>query len=161
MAMELVTALAAMKTGIELAHTALDARDDRRAREAVGEISRKMADVNISALGMSERLLAMQAKLEEATEKLAAAEKRLAERDKYVLRAVGRGLFAYAFEPAEGDSTPPHYKCQICHDRGESSILAPNENGNYLQCRIDSKHGLLIGPPAPFVMPKPVRGLAR
>lgn len=142
--MEIVTALASMKAGIELATVALEARDDRKVREAVSEISRKLADVNIWAVGISDRLLKQQAELSEAVAKLAAAEKRLGEREKYHLRAVANGVFAYAYEPLGDDPTPAHYKCQICFDRGESSILVGGDDPVYLVCKIDPAHRLKV-----------------
>ena len=143
--MDLVPALASIKACIELAVVAVEARDDARAKEAIGEMSRRLFDANLAALGMSERLLALRDQLDELVSQKRALEERLAHREKYVLRAIADGVFVRAYEPVDGDPTPAHYQCQICFDRGESSVLQLAAVRQQLTCRIDSKHSISIG----------------
>ncbi len=146
---EIASALTAMRTGIALAVGAIEARDDQKAKAAIAEVSSRLVDAQMDALRMSETLRKLDAELRDATAKLRAAEERLAEREKYVLRAVAKGVFVRSYEPVGDDPTPAHYQCQICFDRGESSILSLSDNGNLLQCRIEPKHTIRIASNVP------------
>lgn len=145
MQFEIASALHAMQTGMSLAVGAIEARDNAKAKAAIAEVSAKMTGLNMEALRMSEHLRKLESELLDTTRDLRAAQKRLGEREKYVLRAVADGVFAYAYEPLGDDPTPAHYRCQVCHDRGEASILTRTPNGTYLQCRVDPKHILQVG----------------
>ena len=142
--MEIVPALTGMRTAIALAVDAIAARDHVKAQEAIGELSRRLADANMGALDMSEHLRKIEAQLRETESKLRAAEERLGQREKYVLRAVAPGVFVRAYEPVSDDPTPPHYQCQICFDAQQQSVLSLTTNGNILQCRVDPKHSVRI-----------------
>ncbi|MGN6518537.1 MAG: hypothetical protein ACTHK2_03830 [Dokdonella sp.] len=152
-----MTALASMKAGIELATIAMEARDDRKMREAIGEVSRKLADANMGALGMSELLRKLEAELRDTTAKLAAAEKRLGQREEYALCEIRPGAFVYASKSV-GDGAPPaHYQCQVCFDAGESSVLQGTLSGGILECRRYRAHRIVLRPANPVAR---ARGLA-
>jgi len=149
--MDIGSALSSINAGIGLARTALDARDDRKAKEAVSEIAHQMADVNLWALGMSEHLRKLEAELRDTAAKLAAAEERERQRGKYVLRPLVPGKFVLAFEPVDGDQAPAHYLCQVCFDAGHTSVLQRSNDGVTFNCLRDRGHRLIV--------PKALHGL--
>lgn len=149
--MDIVPALTGMRIGIQLAVDALAARDDAKVKSALGELSQRLADANMGALAMSETLRRLEAEIHEATSKLRAAEERLQKRDRYVLREIGSGSFAYAYDAVPGDNTPSHYQCQICFDAGIYSVLSKGgAEGKYLGCRVDPQHTIQSAPLTPF-----------
>ncbi len=86
--MDIVPALTAMRLGIQLATDVLAACDDAKLKQAIGALSQQLADANMGALDMSQTLRKIEAELRASTDQLRAAEKRLAERDNYVLEEV-------------------------------------------------------------------------
>lgn len=151
--MEIVTALASMKAGIELATLAWRAHDEARMQQALGDLSAQFAEAQMAALTMSERLRTKETELLQSTAKLRAAEERLAKREKYRLAPVAQGVFAYAYEPLGDDSTPAHHQCQVCFDAGESSVLVLSTNGRLLICKRDKAHTLQIKDPSVGFVP--------
>ncbi len=148
--MELVTALASMKAGIELATIALEARDDRKMREAIREISARLADANMDALAMSTTLRKLEAELRDMAAKLAAAEKRITQRELYVLREIRPGAYVQSYAPLEGSTVPAHDVCQACFDKGALVVLQLSADGVFLVCPENAAHSLVVGRPNAF-----------
>jgi hypothetical protein len=123
--MNFADALASANALVTLAKTALDARDDAKAKQAVGELSEKLFNLSMASLDMAERLAQSQSTNHDLAAQLRAAEGKLAERMRYQLTPLGRGGRAYVLAEDDPMHTPgePTYFCQHCRDKGIQSIL--------------------------------------
>jgi hypothetical protein len=115
--MEIAAALSGLKGAIDLAKTAIDARDDAKAKEAISNMMGLLFEANSSALAMSTEARRISTELDAATRELRDLKHRQTERDQYVLDQIARGRYVYKYV---GDSspTPAHYLCQNCFDGG-------------------------------------------
>jgi hypothetical protein len=46
-----------------------------------------------------------------------------AEKEKYELKSVGRGVVAYMLKPEERGAEPPHWLCPTCYAKGEKAFF--------------------------------------
>lgn len=57
-----------------------------------------------------------------------------ADKQRYELKQIGDGYFAYATKPGMEQGEPAHYLCQRCYQHGKKAILA--FTGEYLDGRV-------------------------
>ena len=144
MNLDITGALASMHAAFELAKVAVEARDDAKVKAALSEMAERFTDANMGALAMSQTLRQLEAELRNATARLADLEKRNKKREAHVMFEVRKGAFVYLFEPLPEDKSPRHYKCQVCFDAGEDSVLVTSTNGRILLCNITKEHSITL-----------------
>ncbi|WP_155301738.1 coiled-coil domain-containing protein [Burkholderia gladioli] len=146
--MTVTTTIAALKNTIDLAKTAIAARDEIKLAEMQQSINDRVIDVQNAALGLQEKQSAARDEIDELKDELRVAQAKieeltrtLGERAAYKLHAVSASGFAYQFV---GEDQPDHLICQPCYDGPEHRKLVlkfnragPYNSANYMcpSCR--------------------------
>lgn len=143
MSITLITAITAVKEGLEILKGAVSARDDSLIRNAEIALQEKLSNVLLTSLSQVEathslELEAQQLRMQvqSLTEQVNALKAKQEERGRYQLAQVGQIGRVYAYElrstPEAPESEPHHYLCQPCFDQGKKGVLA--DQGPYLSC---------------------------
>ncbi len=142
---EITGTIAGAKTALELIKTAIEARDDSKAKAAVAEMSMKLLDISQSALAVHTELAAARQALIAAVDELRVVQHRAAERERYTLTEVRAGAYAYARKPArDGQEAGPPYFCQPCYDAAVQAVLVKSHAGTYLECPVAESHAIQL-----------------
>jgi hypothetical protein len=150
--LEISAALASVKATLDLTRVALDARDDAKAKAAIGDMSNRLSEAFVSGLAIAEKNLALMAQVADMDQQLRELQGRMAERDKYVLHEVAPGRFVYRFEPpvkaSDSRAVPTHHLCQPCFDQGKKIVLQLATAGEWeppaLLCPAVVSHGIQL-----------------
>lgn len=127
--MEIAAALASLKAVVDIAQGAVNARDDTKAKEAVGNMSQKLLDLYVASFEREDLVKTLKSTIESLRAQVKDLEAQLVERALYQLTRLGQNGYAYllvedgAVQSADG----PVYFCQPCRDKGIKSILRPHE----------------------------------
>jgi Zn finger protein HypA/HybF involved in hydrogenase expression len=85
---------------------------------------------NAAVIELQEQILAAQAAQSELVEHVHALETEVtglknwdADKQRYELKEVYRGAFAYVLKPAESSVEPTHWLCPTCYNRHQKTIL--------------------------------------
>ncbi len=137
----LVSAVGGAKTAVELVKTAIAARDQAKAEEAITDVKRNLSTAYDSLLAVSQQSLELVQKLATAQEKIQSLEKEknslqseIEERDRYVLADIGRGVIAYVLKEGDQRGDTPHRLCQPCMTKGHKSVLQPYGRHSKVKC---------------------------
>jgi hypothetical protein len=114
---EAFAGLSAIKTAFDIAKGLKDIDDAARRNAAVIELQKKI----LAAREAQSTLLDRVGELEK---EVARFETWDAEKERYELKAFGRGV-AYALKPEAQGTDPPHHICATCYDRRKKSFLQP------------------------------------
>jgi len=125
--MELTVALSSAMKGYELVKLAIDAKNEAQVRAAVSDMAKSLMEANLAALDLTTKLANSEAKLREF-------EKSAAEREQYQLHEIAKGRFVYIHTGSPDNpkaiSSPTHYLCQNCFDKGVKSVLRFEDGGS-------------------------------
>lgn len=122
--LEITAALGAVRTAVDIARMAVDARDDARAKQAIAEIQMKLLDVMSAALAVSEKAAALQAALVESQDAHRQLKAAVAEKEACTLAEIRPGGYAYSSKLLqEGNYQHTPYFCQPCYDKGVKALL--------------------------------------
>lgn len=122
--MDIASAVSAASAMLGIAKTAIAARDEFKAQEAITNAQLKLLEVTTAALALSQTNISLTDEIR--TLKDAAHEREMKSRDRegYALTEVCPGHYAYKSQPSEqGAEIPLHYLCQPCYDKGVKSVL--------------------------------------
>lgn len=120
----------------ELVKVVIGVRDFNEIAPVVAQLNDQLLKAQDALFSHQAQLLTLQQQHFEATEKLAKAEKALAERGRYALFALSDGVFVYRVNVPPVDShagdpiatEPQHYICQPCFDKGIKVVLKRIDN---------------------------------
>src|SRR5579875_3881677 len=106
-------------------------RDFNQVAGTVAQINEQLLKAQDSLFVHSANLRELQERYFEAREKISAMEKLIAERGRYSLFEISKGIFVYRAHAVEhvahdGNPVPPepaHYVCQRCFDSGVKVVL--------------------------------------
>jgi hypothetical protein len=118
MVAEVFTGLSAIKTAFDLAKGLKDIDDAARRNAAVIELQEKI-------LAARETQSALLERISELEKKVASFETWESEKQRYELKNVGAGSFAYAVKESMRNGEPAHHICTACYQHGHKSILQP------------------------------------
>ncbi|WP_186191371.1 hypothetical protein [Burkholderia gladioli] len=142
---EMLQAVSGLKTAIELARTALAARDDAKITNAIRDMNDRLFDVQQASMLVQEKnqdLIQRNATLQEANLELqrqtVELEKRLEDRERYELHTTARGGIVMRDKKAEGTPLQAVYLCVNCFNDGKHTHLQPEVHGWWLACK---EHG--------------------
>lgn len=153
---EISDAMAAFNAILELAKTAVSARDSAKIEEALTDMKVKYLAAMESSLKLhgeiatlKGRLMVSKQLLLDTQAELDELKKSLAERENYLLYEIDSGIFCYRYEPVtDQKKTALHYLCQPCWDQGKKSILRKFTDTRFT-CPERPDHVLvLVAPPA-------------
>lgn len=122
--MEIATALSGLKTLVDAAKLALDARDDAKLKEALAGMSERLLTAYGVALETAEKNAQLQAALHALNHQHVQLESQLKQKEACTLVPLVPGSFAYKPSDQPGDRPQNTlYYCQNCYDRGVKSVL--------------------------------------
>jgi hypothetical protein len=124
MVAEVFGGLSAIKTAFDIAKGLKDIDDAARRNAAVIELQEKI----LTAQQTQASLIETVSGLEKEVAQLKAWE---ADKQRYELKALASGLFAFALKPSMSNGEPMHYICANCCAAGKKSYLQQHFSGPY------------------------------
>lgn len=142
MNLDLITgAISGAQAAVELVKTAVSARDQAKAEEAVADTKKNLSIAYSSLLAVSQesvklvqQVMAEKEVSQALREEIKRLKAELEDRNRYTLTDIGGGVLAYAFKPVEGESDAAHYLCQPCMTKGHKSVLQPHGPRRNFKC---------------------------
>ncbi|RRW90615.1 hypothetical protein [Pandoraea apista] len=141
----LSTALTAFRTSVDLAKSAVSARDDALITKAIRDMSDRLFDVQQGSTLVQEKnqaLIERNAALQDENLQLhrtvAELKQRLDDTERYEKHTTARGGVVLRHKEASETSKPPIYVCINCFGAGKKTFLQPDSNGWWLACQ---EHG--------------------
>ena len=147
--MDFAAAISSVGSMLQIANTAVQARDDAKAKQAIADVQMKLFELSTAALGMTEKNMALVNEIRDLQEKIRDFESKATERDSYVLVQINGGAWAYKYKFAAESSVDesPHF-CQPCYDKDVKSVLRKSQYGYggwYFSCPEDERHQIELG----------------
>ena len=160
MSSEITAALTSLGSLMGIAKTAVEARDDAKAKQAIDDMSERLTAALQGALSLAENASSLRMRLDEVEAELAKLKANVIERGRYQLAKLGTAgdFFAYRLRPAtelvEQQDETPHFVCQSCFEGGRKVVLQiDSSNASCPVCKTQ----LPIGKPSNH--PRGVAGL--
>jgi hypothetical protein len=122
----IASALTALKAAKDIAQAMMGLRGGQAFQAKLIEFQSKLIDANSSALAAQEERTALLQTISSLEAEVARLKAWDAEKNRYELKKLERGGFAYLLKPAEANGTPVHAICPNCYERGVKSHLQPN-----------------------------------
>ncbi|MFM0328056.1 kinetochore Spc7 family protein [Caballeronia glebae] len=124
-------ALGSTKAVIDLAKTALAARDDAKLAEAIHTLNERIFEIQNAALQLQEKASAARDEIEslkdgkrQLSARIAELEHQRSERESYDLHELSEGVFVLAEVNPPKNGRNPHYLCQSCmHNSAKKGVL--------------------------------------
>lgn len=106
------------------AKTAIAARDEAKAQQAIADVQMKLLDVSTAALSLIQTNISLTDEIRLLKDENKQLQMKASEREGYTLSEISSGVYAYKSKPSEEGTDPPlHYMCQPCYDKGVKSVL--------------------------------------
>lgn len=122
--MDIAAAISSTATMLGLAKSAIAARDESKAQQAITEVQLKLLEVSNAALSLSQTNIALTDEIRTLKDKARQLEMKASERDGYTLTEACPGTYAYkSSHDQDAGNTKSHYLCQPCYDKGVKSVL--------------------------------------
>ena len=122
-----LTAIQAAVTGLQtardIAKTAIGLRDAALVQEKVSELTGIILSAQSNALDAQAEQSVMLDTIRSLKEQLAEMEKWGADKERYELKEIAPGQFAYSVTEAARGSEPPHKLCANCYNHNQKSSL--------------------------------------
>lgn len=139
MVAEVFASLSAIKTAFDLAKGLKDIDDATRRNAAVIELQEKILAAREAQSTLLERI-------SELENKVASFEAWETEKQRYELKELAPGVFAYRLKESMAGGEPIHDLCAACYKHGKPSILQRQDKGmNQLMNCSECKAGIKIG----------------
>lgn len=124
----LVAAIAtALSTAQKLLSGAVKLRDNNLIGQAVADANDQLLKAQQDLFTHNAEMMKLQQEHFEVREQLQRMKAANAERDRYSLQELDKGVFAYGLKAPEAGE-PLHYLCQPCFDKGTKSVLQDRDN---------------------------------
>ena len=133
-----------LNTIVNITKAMKDVQDATLIQGKVFELQRAIIDAQQSVFAANEERTALIERVRELEAQIAHMEAWSAEKQRYELKAVSPGSFAYALKSEAHGSEPMHYLCQACYEQGKKRIL---------QTKTSSEPGRQLGIPDMYVCP--------
>lgn len=113
---EVFAGIGAIKSAFDIAKGLKNIDDAARLNTAVIELQEKIITAQSAQATLIERI-------GELEKEIASFEKWDGEKQRYELKNVGWGAFAYMLKPNERGATPPHWICTNCYEHDQAVTL--------------------------------------
>jgi hypothetical protein len=120
---EIAAAITSLKAAFELAKTFVDLHDVAAINAKVVELQGQILSAQASAFAANDAQSALLERVHELEQEVANLKAWEAEKEKYQLTEVGRGVFAYTLKEGTGTTEPKHSLCPQCYQEGFKAIL--------------------------------------
>lgn len=115
--------MAALKAVTEAAQGVITLRQGRVLREGLEQLQTKLLAAQLAAMTAQDDRAAAIQRVSDLEKQLVQAEAWNAEKQRYELKAVSPGAFAYALKPGSENGEPPHWLCARCYNESKKAIL--------------------------------------
>lgn len=108
---------------LKLAKEAKDLTDSTAVQAKLASIYPLVLEAQMDAINANKAHAAEVDRIRELEAKIAGFENWNAEKERYELKAIGRGALAYMLKPEVRGTLPPHWLCANCYEKGEKAYL--------------------------------------
>ncbi|MGO8865518.1 MAG: hypothetical protein ACLQME_03350 [Alphaproteobacteria bacterium] len=115
--------LSALKAATEIVKTMMGLRDSAKILENTVELNHKILSAQTALADAQAEQTNLTKTIRELEEEIARLKSWEAEKQRYELKSLGWGIFAYMLKPAMRGTEPPHWVCARCYKKGEISII--------------------------------------
>lgn len=119
-------ALTSLKAAKDIAQTMISLRDTAAFQDKVIEFQSKILDAQQAALSANEERAGMLETISNLEQEVADLKAWETEKQRYELKSVGNGTFAYVLKEDTESSEPFHFLCTKCYEDRKKSILQPS-----------------------------------
>jgi len=120
---EVAAGIASLKAAFEITKAMIRLRDVAAIQSKVIELQGEIVSAQEGALAAQEAQSALSKRVCELEKEVADLKAWDAEKEKYQLTKITRGVFAYALKEQAGTREPNHYICPNCYEDGHKAIL--------------------------------------
>jgi hypothetical protein len=138
-------ALGALQSASNIIKTLAGLRSESERSAKLIELQSQIMAAQTSAIQANTSQTALVDRVRQLEAEIARLETWSTEKQRYELKAVSAGSFAYALKANEQGSEPSHYICQTCYEKGKKCIL---------QLKPSSFHAQQMGVPTSFLCPE-------
>lgn len=118
-----------LNTIVNITKAMKDVQDATLVQGKVFELQRAIINAQQSVFAANEERTALIERVRELEADIARLEAWETEKQRYELKALSTGSFAYALKADAHDSEPPHYICQACYESCKKRILQIKPSG--------------------------------
>jgi hypothetical protein len=122
-----VTAIAAVLSSFNalknIAQAMIGLHDTQALQLKIIEFNGALIDAQTKIFSINEERSALIERVRELEEQVADLEAWETEKQRYELKSIARGSYAYELKPETQGAEPPHRICAHCYQRGKKSIL--------------------------------------
>jgi hypothetical protein len=122
-ASSIAAAVGSLKAAADIAKGFLDLKEAAGVQGRVIELQSAILAAQSSALAGQSDQLSLLEEIRSLKAKMAELEAWNAEKKRYDLKNLGYSALAYVLKEEERGSTPPHWVCTNCYERGHAVIL--------------------------------------
>ena len=119
----IAAALSSLKAAKDIAEAMIGLRDAAAFQGKLLEFQSKLIDANNAAFAAQDERSTMLERIRELEKEVAELKAWETEKQRYELKDVGHGVFAYMNKPAVRGEEPPHWLCPTCFENGKKSHL--------------------------------------
>jgi hypothetical protein len=119
----IAAALSSLKAAKDIAQAMIGLRDAAAFQEKQIEFQSKLLDANNAAFAAQEERSAMLERISELEKEVTRLEAWEAEKQRYELKPLAAGSFAYTLKTEAQGTEPPHHICTRCYEHQQKSIL--------------------------------------
>jgi hypothetical protein len=143
-----------LNTAVNIAKAMVDVRDATAFQGKVFELQRAIIDAQQSVLAANAERSALIEKIGYLEKELASLKAWETEKQRYELKELATGVFAYRLKESMAGSEPIHNLCTACYEHGKKSILQRRDKGmnklmTCLECEAEIKIGDASWPMVP------------
>ena len=120
---EITAGLSGIKTAFDIVKGIKDARGPASNSSDIASLHSALVDAQMGMIAASQVHAAQIDRIRELEEKMRGFETWDAEKQRYELKDLGWGAFAYMLKPDARGTEPPHWACANCYKKGEIAIL--------------------------------------
>lgn len=122
------SALSGLKAAYEITKAIKDVDDATKVQSIVFDLQRVILEAQVSAIDAREAHSAQIDRVRELEAEVIALKALHAEKERYELKMIGNGTFAYMLKPQMRGTEPAHWLCQNCHEHGKKTIFQLTTN---------------------------------
>lgn len=109
----------------DIAQAMIGLRDAQALQAKIIEFNGQLIDAQTKIFAVNEERSTLIARVRDLEKQVTNLEAWEAQKQRYELKAIGQGSFAYSLKTEAQGSEPPHYICANCYENQQTSILQP------------------------------------
>lgn len=116
-------AIASLKAAFDLSKAILDVGGAVKVQAKVFELQREILSAQSSAMGAQSAQSELLAEIEALKSEIQTLKDWSRDAERYELKAIDSGAFAYMLKPGQENGEPPHWLCTNCFSNRQKSFL--------------------------------------